>query len=1046
MSYFRTILNKRCLDKHDARVLWKYYITDEEYLEIKQSVASHLQNKTLYDYPIDAALYVAEWWRRDYIGGIPSWASILNEINLNEEFSDDFQKACKKAIEVLNIPVIQLKNRHFLQTLLNQGGLPIQRIVDKENVGAYTNYILALYSRVKLFGESQVREDENLKSENYLPQTFRNSIISDISFEIVKALINDEPNLLPFKLEEELSNKFWETLIENKANIKANFTEVFLQWNLYLNSDLPEEDAKIGLVTLLKEYIDKDTQEHLKIEKFNGFNVFINDHSIGSYSKTVSGSFKLMHEQKAPIMKGILEDVECYGVGDSQKQITLPVNGSLPNFDFPILLEEIEDSSDKKKFVMHSKNTIKSSKGFILVPKAWEPKSPIEFLRKVTYGDYLWSLYSFEGDIELVSDSTSITYRTNVSISENLILTSPRLAGIKHSSIPIIFDKPNFKIINELYESESVKQESIEIYDKKDREWKPLSSNSFGKITCRVKTKESLHFTKFYRVPNETKISINPKGATSGEINIKGIGGIVSSDIQCKIYTSNGEIRLEYNLKVGEEIPSKIKLTLESSDSRDRISFDVLAPFVGAYFKSAKQERLAHSTILCPTGLEGYRIIAVGGDYSLLIESTLNNNLKLTKRISSINGERSIIEFIDEIYTMLSLQSTLEDSNTVTLSIIDQNSSPISAIKIQRFNAYEYEKSDCSKPSICIVGINKKPIADNLKLKAFQLLGSLPTQDVSNVDLVWNGTDYIFPESTPSGNWIVYSDYTTEYTFKPCLRILSNENSLELKINTLEYAISIPDKKQRYDAIQKILVGDSDIQSSNWKCIVFYLIFAIENKIPLDVMDYFKVIFANPVLAIRLFLSLQFQKSDEDEQYILKIVTDQNFSWRLIPILNWNEELINLNNSSLYESIIKIKLIVRVFNFLKSIYSDFPIINFIQDPNTRIDDPGSLDRDWIKDLKVDMGTQQWPHWSPDIEQEWSQLLPISKGEELQKGLLLAPLKAALMVSGYSSDYWNDSQGSSIRYICYYRNLNQKWFDRAFSYFLKKIISRRGIKQ
>lgn len=50
--------------------LWKLKLTEEEYTNLKETLAQNAYR--LEDFGIEAALCYAEWWRRDYNGGIPS--------------------------------------------------------------------------------------------------------------------------------------------------------------------------------------------------------------------------------------------------------------------------------------------------------------------------------------------------------------------------------------------------------------------------------------------------------------------------------------------------------------------------------------------------------------------------------------------------------------------------------------------------------------------------------------------------------------------------------------------------------------------------------------------------------------------------------------------------------------------------------------------------------------------------------------------------------------------------------------------------------------
>lgn len=1048
MGYFRTILQSRGLHRHDGRSLWKYSISEVEYFEIVDSVRYHLQMNDLIDHAEDAAVYVAEWWRRDYRGGKISWSGILERLGsqIDSSLTKAFEKACTKAISRLNLPIARLKNRHFLRTLLIQGGLPIQRIANE--TGNFTLYILALYRRVQRYGIDQVRNRICDGAElNYLPQTFRNETIQNIAFEIINALLKDDHGLLPFNLDNDLAKQFWQALKEGRSQNPVGFTGVHLQWILQLSENLTDENARIGLLTMVDNQITADSQKTLEIESARRLKVIVQGHDVASYRKTWGGDLILEYSPKKPIFEDAVEDVECYGVGDSQERVTLPVNGIIPNLDYPLLLEAREDLSGAKWFSILSKNTTRESKGFLFIPDGWNLSDSILPIRLVKGNNISGHLYSFEGQAELSSEFESRRYKTGINISEELVLHAKRLQGVQHSSLPIIVGEPKFKIYDETNNADWIDQDSIEWLDRIDRKWKPVNAHAIlGQVLYRVKTQDSVHITKCFRVPESAEIGIIPTSALSGMIKIKGVRGTLASSIPCKISTKMDEVLLEYSLKSDETIPTKVTLTLDSPNNSGSVNFDIHAPFAGAYFMNAQYEVLTRNSVLCPAQLEGYRVVCVGDGYKLQIQGTNCGHYQPTNQVAIQSGERSIIDFIDLIIATLSLYSSLDQQNVVTLSISDQTSQEVTRIRIKRFNAYTSDKDGCLVPTVCVLDNDGGIIYNRIELKAFRLCGDFT--DFQHVDLIWNDFEYAFPEGTSSGTWIVYSNYKTENTFKPCLRILAGDEISENE-DTLRYAITIADSEHRKQVINDILAMDTDITSENWHCIVSYALFAMEHKIPLDVMDYYQVIFKSPLLSARLFLALQNSPILSDDIWLstsMKIVHEQNFAWRLIPIRCWVDELTNMNDSSLPD-MIKNLLNDRYFTFMQDLYQAYwdEIKPFIINPNRSVSDPGVIPKKWFDELAIRISLpERWPSWIPKLEEEWRNILPVEGYDRRKWGLLLAPVKAALIAAGYSTDYWNDSQGWKIRRICHYREIDRIWFDQVFTHVLKAIVHRKGL--
>ena len=80
MNFFSSLLRKRNLQKHDNKSLWKYFLNEEEFNELKKC----LQFSTPLNIdPRDVTLYYALWWKKNYNGGIPSKQEVFNSVGGN---------------------------------------------------------------------------------------------------------------------------------------------------------------------------------------------------------------------------------------------------------------------------------------------------------------------------------------------------------------------------------------------------------------------------------------------------------------------------------------------------------------------------------------------------------------------------------------------------------------------------------------------------------------------------------------------------------------------------------------------------------------------------------------------------------------------------------------------------------------------------------------------------------------------------------------------------------------------------------------------------
>ena len=103
MAVFKQILERLGLDNADGRPLWSYKTTFEEYEAIKEELKNEYKFLGYRTLRREAAIFVAEWWRRDYRGGTPSWELVYNTFSTNKSGVKDFENAARQGAEQLEI-------------------------------------------------------------------------------------------------------------------------------------------------------------------------------------------------------------------------------------------------------------------------------------------------------------------------------------------------------------------------------------------------------------------------------------------------------------------------------------------------------------------------------------------------------------------------------------------------------------------------------------------------------------------------------------------------------------------------------------------------------------------------------------------------------------------------------------------------------------------------------------------------------------------------------------------------------------------------------
>ena len=97
--------------------LWKLKLTEEEYTNLKETLAQNAYR--LEDFGIEAALCYAEWWRRDYNGGIPSREDVAVGLGLPHYCWEQLYKAARHGLKSHGFAFIHsLKGNEYFRTLL----------------------------------------------------------------------------------------------------------------------------------------------------------------------------------------------------------------------------------------------------------------------------------------------------------------------------------------------------------------------------------------------------------------------------------------------------------------------------------------------------------------------------------------------------------------------------------------------------------------------------------------------------------------------------------------------------------------------------------------------------------------------------------------------------------------------------------------------------------------------------------------------------------------------------------------------------------------
>ena len=100
--------------------LWKLKLSEAEYEALKKCLIDYKYALSLYC--VEAALCYAEWWKRDYKGGIPSKEDVASGIGLMTTYSSDLFDSARRALKKYKYTfIVSKKGTYNLDMIISVG-------------------------------------------------------------------------------------------------------------------------------------------------------------------------------------------------------------------------------------------------------------------------------------------------------------------------------------------------------------------------------------------------------------------------------------------------------------------------------------------------------------------------------------------------------------------------------------------------------------------------------------------------------------------------------------------------------------------------------------------------------------------------------------------------------------------------------------------------------------------------------------------------------------------------------------------------------------
>lgn len=246
-----SLLKRRGLDRADGRLLFAYDLSEDEHASLGRVLGSAIADAGGIEAlairclgrtpalapPAAFVLFAAEWWKREYEGGVWDWSPIIEKLDTDPE---SFPAQLRSEFVARGLSFWQLSplssGKRFIGSIVVNGGIPMRLLAHGAGpLATVLSQLLALASRFR-WGRTQLLEAA-AERQIYLPAAYRRPEISELLVQFVEVVL---------QLKEEYQ-------LEGLSDPTARLDEVAPAWRRRFPVALASEAAQALLTGLVRE-------------------------------------------------------------------------------------------------------------------------------------------------------------------------------------------------------------------------------------------------------------------------------------------------------------------------------------------------------------------------------------------------------------------------------------------------------------------------------------------------------------------------------------------------------------------------------------------------------------------------------------------------------------------------------------------------------------------------------------------------------------------------------------------------------------------------
>ncbi len=1035
--------------------LWKLEIDDEEYeklkAEIRQAAGNGFKNCGE-----ECALFYAESWRREYSGGVISKEMIARFADIFScQRSDDLFNSAKAALTSLQIPIIQLNVRHYFRTLLLQGGLPISRLMQNQTgFDAFQRFLkglIASFSRLDVDWDD-VENVENLNCVRYLPKSYRNNCIYAVSLQIIRAVVEEKEELLPYKATTKELKELTDSLKKENVRVKNLVIRhpLTIDWNLEIQ-ELDNQKSCGVLRYELREIktITSDMVKGLNSTDCFQFDLFLSRQYIATYKRVKEEEWRTVYKRISLNSRKFTWKGECSVevklVCDSGEDLfPSVVNGCAPNLEYPQLLFKNEKGVHEFQKDAGTTTCVALFSQDYVLEQCETPKDIFVNGMRYRYEN----IGTAESIVCLNSSGERIELK-NESSDYSAVYGIDYLSWIESSNYAVTSKPPKIRVYDG---NENLAKNAKIEFRQRNGNWQKYTEKNlpFGLVEFKVEFPDGkLERKSFYCIDN---LTFRAENATPDSAEI-----ICTGSVSCSVFpVLSSEINFnEVSLskkwilkKIGTR-PSVCHFEIHASPN-PVLKISIPSPFEGLSLVKNDNEPVLANAILSFNEFAKYRVLCAGKktEYDVNIscgEYAIHQTIK--------NGITALSSFEDSINRVweLSGENPFLGSSCVNL-----------AFEGKSYRVRYFSLDSCltgQRKSIEIIDNGWVAVRSNIKVSFWNggtsgcmvLTGNLqackllePKDDAMPAVIPLEHMDigsFRFPAGTPDGEYLVFSDVYDDCRIIPKLYCLRNGYLEEEQGSRLG--------NSNNDIQNWILTLDTSevLDDKSWGKIPLYMEIAERWNLPFKSFNSISASVSSPKLLAKLLLRLFMdEKMNELSSAILRMEREYAMAihWNRNKIFNDVFSAVAENYPSQAWREVSGGFLKSVKNLL-SLSLDSSLAELIQRflaGNLQNKNPDRLSNEEISNYRgMAMGKNPENSKSelPSID------LPLNKpyytqAENIlpyQKTMINSPLYVYEYTQGINDTLWNSDPDSMKlrRVICFY----QRYFKFVYYEILTKML-------